>query len=478
FDATVSLTFENLVEGGKKGPKLEVQTSREGFFRFDAVPPGAWSIKAKHPEDAAGVAAGIVVKSNEMSPGVTVTLQTGTKISGIVQTTRGMALENAQVILTQRVLSLTGEDQRVLRKDIPYEEVFTGKDGKFQFEQAAIGFNALLVRLEGFAPERLELTLEKDEKREITISLELGAAIGGLVRTISGRPIQNAEIVLKDPLFSDFKSTAKTTADGRFRITGLRGTRTYSLTAKAANFAPAGPLEIPAGRLENIITLQSGGAITGVVRDFGSGQTVSGIGLMLRSNEGTFPTEQTTATGQGGRYVFEHLPAGSYNVSIFNETLTSEPKLGVAVKVGETTPNIDFSIYPGQTIVGIVADGHTGDRISMATVKLSSRVGPGFLQGKNSNINTDGFSAFRFENLPYGLYSLEATAPGYLRYPGPDATASVRLMPGEAAEPVTLLLSPGGTIHGIVSNAAGEPIAGAEVGLYNAPSVPGGGRID
>src|SRR5690606_7834935 len=92
--------------------------------------------------------------------------------------------------------------------------------------------------------------------------------------------------------------------------------------------------------------------------------------------------------------------------------------------------------------------------------------------------NTDGFGAFRFENLPYGLYSLEATAPGYLRYPGPDATASVRLMPGEAAEPVTLLLSPGGTIHGIVSNAAGEPIAGAEVGLYNAPSVPGGGRID
>ncbi|MDK2971173.1 MAG: hypothetical protein PWP23_928 [Candidatus Sumerlaeota bacterium] len=468
----VRLEFTNLVKDGKPGPELKVLTGETGRFEFPAVPPGTWDVIAEHPSYAVAKTPGLEVQSERETEGVELVMEPALTVKGKARTTTGLNLEGVQLVLARQIVSVARADGEVVATEIPYRETRSNAKGEWQIDRAGPGSHILTASLRGFATERLEFDLAREGANELTVLLSPGANIGGIVRSAKGLPVPSTTITLTDPSDSKFKEEVTTKPDGSFIIGGLRAERTYSLTAKADNFAPAGPIAIPAGRLENLIILESGGAITGMVTSSETGQPLQGIILALESTVSGIPVDQTTSSRSDGTYEFPLLPSGTYNIRVRNDRLTCEPRLGVKVKIPKVTEGINFQLYPGKSITGVVADAATGERIGEATVNLTSSVGPQFLSSSSQKTTTDPGGSFTVENLPYGLYSLDATADGYLRYPGPGGTAEVRLLPDEKPEPVELFLARGGTVSGCVLDASGAPVGGAFVNLYNTPGAP------
>ncbi|MCB2154411.1 carboxypeptidase regulatory-like domain-containing protein [bacterium] len=467
--AEVKLRFEKLIEDGVEAPKLEMLSGENGVFRFDSVPPGPWTVVAEHPGFSLGTKTGVHVKSNAYTGSIEVVMEAALTLKGTVKTPGGQALKDVDVQLAKRLLSIREDSGKVVSFDMPYRSATTDKNGAFTIERTAPGVNIVSASFEGFVTEREELNLEADGDLSIELVLAPSSSIGGTVRTQEGTPVEGAVVTAVDPSDKKTKHEATTQPDGAFLLSGLRGGRTYELTAKAANLAPTGPIEVPAGRLEVVIVLGAGGAITGTITDFTSASPMEGIAVSLRSADGAFSIARLARSGADGTYRIGHLPSGKYDVRIQDEKLTSEPRLGVNVKIPNDTGKIDFVVYEGKTISGTVVEDFTGERIAGARVTLQSQAGAGFLTRSKSEVTTDEFGSFNVENLPFGYYSLEATADGYLASPNPEATADVRLVPGAVVEPVTLLLSRGGTITGQVTDTLGGSLGGAVVQLFNAP---------
>ncbi len=289
------------------------------------------------------------------------------------------------------------------------------------------------------------------------------------MRNEEGRVLSGATVELSDPQDKKISEKVQTGERGEFLFRNLRADRSYVLQASATNYAPSPPITVDSGRLTTVIVLTTGGAISGTVRRLDTGHEAPNIPLLLKSATEGEILQRRTASDSNGVYVFPDLPSGSYNVYVQSESLTSEPKLGVNVKIPQETRDIDFTVYPGEEIRGVVLESQSGERVFAATVKLESQVGPGFLTDQKSSATTDDLGEFRFRNLPRGFYELEASKEDYLRYPGPEARVSVRLIPGEVQEPVTLLLSRGGTITGTVVGPEDGPVQDAVVQLFNAP---------
>lgn len=474
-EATVRLEFEDLKKDGLPAPIIRATSTALGVFDLPKVPPGSWTVVAEHPDFAPGARKGVRVRSGEVTDGIAVAVVATSTITGTVKSSAGLLIDGAELRLSRRLVTVDPAKDEVVRHDFEYASTKTNAKGEFTFEKAAIGAGVIDATYPGYASHREEFTLTRDQKLALAIELEAAAAIGGTVRTTSGRLIAAADIEVTDPSLKDWKATAKSDATGQFLVGGLRNERAYRLTAKRENFAPAGPIEIMSGTLQNIVVLDAGGALTGTVRDYNTRNAVEGIAVVIESTGGAFPIIRRTTSEADGYYGFGLLPAGTYDVRVDSATLTSEPRLGVAVKLAEATQGIDLSVYRGLRVDGIVIDAESSDRIAGATVDLASKSGPGLLKGALTKATTDEIGAFAFENLPYGLFSLSATAPGYV-VPLPtnsDARVEVRLLPNEAVEPVTLALSTGGSISGTVVDPSGTGINDAIVQL-GGPSIPGG----
>lgn len=475
-DATVRLEFEDLKKDGLKAPNLTATSTALGVFDFPKVPPGAWSVVAEHPDYAPGVRKGVRVKSSEVTEGIAVAVVATSVVSGSVKSSAGLLIDGAELRLSRRLVSVDPAKDEVVRNDFEYAKTKTNAKGEFTFEKAAIGAGVLDVTYEGYASERREFTLVRDQKLTLAIELEAAAAVGGVVRTTSGRLIPDVTVELTDAAVKDWKATGKSTAQGQFLVSGLRAERTYRLSAKRENFAPAGPIEVASGTMQNIIVLDAGGALTGKVRDYNTKNAVEGLGVIIESTGTTYPLVRRTASQSDGHYGFGLLPAGTYDVRVDSERLTSEPRLAVAVKLGEETKNIDLNVYAGLRIDGIVIDATSTDRIAGATVDLASKAGPGLLKGAQTKATTNDIGEFAFENLPFGLYSLAATATGYV-VPLPadsEARAEVRLLPNASVDPVVLALSEGGSLSGTVVDGTGVGLDNAIVQL-GGPGIPSGG---
>lgn len=472
-DVEVKLRFENLVEGGMAGPDLNLKSGPAGLVHFAEVPPGSWTAVADHPSYATATLPGIAVQAGEVTEGIELVLEPALKLSGKVQTNSGIALENAEVVLASQKIIVPGAGKEVIKREVPYRKGTTNASGEFSFDRVAPGPAVLIVTLQGFASERIEFDMEAENREGMTVTLVPSASIGGIVRTRTNAPVEGANVELSDPRDASVKKSVKTNPDGSFLIGGLRAERTYVLKASAKNFAPAGPIEVPAGRLETLIVLEAGGAISGLVTSLSTGGTVADILVSLNTAQGALTLERTVATASDGTYRFADLPTGTYNVRVQSDRLTSEPRLGVSVSIPKETGGVNFVVYPGKTIAGTVEDSVTGERIKSAKVSISSRVGPDFLSSQKSSTTTDEGGTFKVENLPHGLYDLSATAEGYLQYPGPEGRAEVRLLPGEIPEPVVLLLARGGIVTGMVRDSKGTAVSGAEVRLYDTPGKPG-----
>jgi hypothetical protein len=149
---------------------------------------------------------------------------------------------------------------------------------------------------------------------------------------------------------------------------------------------------------------------------------------------------------------------------------------GIVVRAGANQPLEGARV----TLVAVTASaspGMTSPIVTSAGGGLPAEValgaGSGNLTSSVPPVTTDASGRFSFQNLPPGLYSLQAFRDGYSRHsygqrtPGGPATA-IRIAAGQSLPSVVLPLVPAGNISGVIRGPEGQPQVGVPVQLLRA----------
>lgn len=469
-DGKVTLTYEEDVPEGEDPPTLVTASSSSGLFEFEQVPPGRWTLMAEKADYGSTSIPSVRIDPAVRNGPIQMALGPELKLSGRVQF-EGRPISGARVSVLRNQVGIHGGETFQLR--IPYGDATTNGEGAFEIGQLPPAKMTLRVEAESFARHQQEVTV-REGLGALSVDLNSESVIAGALRNELGHPVEGAEMTLRVPGSKDKEPYAKVKsgAGGEFLFSRLPANRLFHLFVKAKNYADLGPIDVRSGTTTNVIVLTTGGAIMGRVTDFDTGGPVAGIRVVAVSQDLPNQVLLSSKSNSRGFYRIARLPQGIYNVVINSDRLTSEPREGVKVPTNGVAGGTDFVVYPGLTIEGTVVDGESRERIPNANVTVQSRVGPGLLTARNTNTHTDESGNFMFRNLPQGVYSLQASAEGYMQGVGEDSSRRVELLRGATASPVEIPLYPGGVIEGIVTDPRGTAIDDAVVQLFHASGTP------
>jgi protocatechuate 3,4-dioxygenase beta subunit len=339
--------------------------------------------------------------------------------------------------------------------------------GRYEMVGVEAGSYRLVARHKDFAPELVAgVTVERGGDAHADINLDKGTSvIGRLVagpeQTVPGRvTIQEIDGQAVPWTLGEILR-AEAAADGRFRLEMLPS-GAHVLGVKAPGYSskrvdvnvPSGGRDVDVGDVE----LETGLAIRGRVRD-ASGRPISGaniIGQQARSMPAPYPTPALSETD--GSFVLAGLQPGSYRVSV-----TAQGYAGADRPIEAGAEKVDLVLSPAGSISGAVVDD-TGRPVESFRVNASparrEADAPGtMIMGPRNKIGNGTDGRFLIEDLAEGTYVVAASAPGQ----SSANVSGVKVSAGSTTDAGTIRLSAGGTVRGMVADAAGTPVAGAVI---------------
>ncbi len=244
--------------------------------------------------------------------------------------------------------------------------------------------------------------------------------------------------------------------------------------------------------------LVKGGVISGTVTNARTGEPMARVGVVV---SGARHSVQV-GSDERGRYEATGLPAGAYTLRTFADasgTLQPRPRVldqvykgiecwkdecrgvsgtPVPVSAGRTIGNIDFALAEGGAIAGTVTDAVTGAPVKLSRIEFFS---PDGRQADAASVDAQG--RYASGGLRAGTYFAVAAANWAGRNPlarqlykgRPCAAGACDVTDGTpitvtaatTTSGIDFALTRGGTISGTVTNrSTGQPVPGAEVGVY------------
>ncbi|KAA3604254.1 MAG: hypothetical protein DWQ01_22490 [Planctomycetota bacterium] len=481
------LGFPSLADLSHKGSQGE--TDAGGRYRLGPLPPTRGMIYAGFPGKITGAGASVAI----LEAGVTTEQEAISLHPGHSLQVEVLEFTSQKPLADVRVRYFPGiRNESMFGNMIPWREPEisrTDATGKIRLDGLPAGVVQVRLDGEGFAAleQSVEVQAGSDQNR-VQLFLKAQHSVEGWVRRASdGQAVAAAEVLalpaeeynlmarFTAQVGSDFKT--KSNEEGYFRIDGLPA-GPWRFLAKAEGLAPKGTeaLNLSSGiSPPPVEILLSGGAELEVLVQDSEGQPQPAAILTVFPLNGD--DSRNARTAADGRFLFENLTPGSYQVSV--NSFGTEPEnlfsldfdqaSGISeivnLEEGEREKlvlggRIDYASLEGWTL-------RAGEPVSGITVMLSS--GNNF---KSSVTDADGY--YQIDDIPPGPYFLLA---GELKLGnGAGFTSAVELGPGEQGR-LDLDL-PGSTVKvTVVAEDTGEPLPGITIMMRDAQAKPGGGML-
>lgn len=430
---------------------------------------------------------------------------TGT-LSGTVTNAAQQPIAGVQVVFTNvgtgnSYSASTGADGTYADSGLPagsYQVLFAPNNGQGQnyvYQYYANKSNAA-------AAQAVSVTAGQTVSN-VNATLATGATISGKVTdAATGAPVSGVYVYVYD--YGHYGPNhvntyyATTDSTGAWSLSGYP-TGTYQVQFSpryGANYAsqywkgvtgqdPPTPITLTAGSTTANVdaALNAAGQISGTVTDGITGAPAQGV--YVSALDGSGAQFASTTTDSSGHYTLSGLsPSASYRVEFFpptGSTLAAEfyssgatvaAATPVAVTLGQTTPNINETLSEGASIAGVVTDAATGYPIGNVNLTLFDDSGQQVYTYNGGSTEADG--TYDLTNILPGSYKLEFSSAGALgfQYYNDASTLSaattLTLRAGQAVTNIDAALTPGGTLEGVVTDAAtGQGIADASVGILD-----------
>jgi protocatechuate 3,4-dioxygenase beta subunit len=356
----------------------------------------------------------------------------------------------------------------------PYErQPFHAEDGSFVLEDVPAGRWMVEAFAPGFqAGSAAAVTVGEGEASDaVEVRLSKGGAVSGRVlESRTGRPILDATVRIEPSggerrmgmmrMGGEGDDETSTDADGRYELSGL-APGTWVLTASHPEWSESTTtVEVKDAPASADVRLGRGGSIGGTV--LGGARPVAGAQVTLSPagesgmRMGGFMGggEQSALTDEGGRFRFDRLNPGRYQLSAALRDQTSAP--ADAVLTGDDSQDVQLTLAAGALLKGVVS-GLADNQLTGVTVSASG-------QDYFASARTGAGGVFELSGVPEGLITLRANAGDFLTS-SRSASATVTIGPGQAEAAAEIVFEAGYRVDGHVTR-GGKPVPDAMVSAF------------
>ncbi|MBL4848511.1 MAG: carboxypeptidase regulatory-like domain-containing protein [Planctomycetes bacterium] len=311
---------------------------------------------------------------------------------------------------------------------------------------------------QGFRTTSETILLSSGESRELTISLEVGLAISGHVRSRSGKPIGEAHVsAFSMGGQSRRQIQATSDAQGAFTLRGLEDA-SYQVSAYAEgyeyNYRQARSVR-PGGE-PLVILLDDTYHVRGRVLGPDGQPAAQGLQVSAKNTKQRYSAVAAASTGEGGTFDLAGLSAGTHVITVSGGDMTTLDPVTVVIKSADVE-GVEVKVASGASAKVVVTDRG----IPVAGVSLSVASGVdlannyfGRRMAQTGGQETDEKGVFVLKGLAPGEYEISARKEGF-------APAKAVLVVDSDQEPrdVRIALVAGAVLQCRVLHADGTPFA-------------------
>ncbi len=476
----------NALEGAEGRSKSDA----EGRFHIGGLGKGPFTLRAHAPVPGAAKDEQQSARVDGITPGtldVALVLREGAHVRGRVVDEAAQPVAKFRVRLQHEgkgMLAALGQDSEERAIDEPA--------GSFDVGGLSEGNWKLWISAEHFAPsEARSLTLPlAPDAPALEIVLAKSSSVSGRVVAADGSAVSGADVRIDagGPNWQRQMSGAPPDPEtqsgegGAFVLEGLRPGH-VSLVASARDQARSLPvaLELVGGAetKDVVLQLRAGGSISGEVFDE-SGKPVAG--MLVQATELARYDQRASSSDGEGRFRFEHLEPGTYQVVAFAskalgkagsdsgaEFLSSMKTASANVRDGEDT-HVVLGAPPADPVQVVGRVVHAGQPYTGALVSFVHE-GKDVL-AKMKNVSVDAQGAFEVRLDEPGRYSVSVQ-----RITGgmgqQNTVEFLREVPKEKRFEMVLEM-PTGRVSGKVLDPEGNPAKGERVSMHPRAALVGG----
>jgi uncharacterized GH25 family protein len=344
----------------------------------------------------------------------------------------------------------------------------TPESGRLDLAVPAAGVDLRLATADGRRMIYRLRAAKPDEKGPAVIVLQPAVPASGRIVAADGRPIAGALAWLAD----DVGVVVRAGQDGRIQIPDLPEEGSTLFAAAAGFFAAEG--RAAASHLPTLV-LKARLRTSGVVVDE-AGRPVAGAALKASPLPGPralrtpalYQSGSFARSAASGRFQLAKIAPGiAYDLRINRDGYAPVRQELPPRAAGSPSPEMRIVLHAGRAASGRVTDAG-GRPVAGAQVSLQAAA-PAGLAARLRAVRdperypgspSDATGRFELRDLPAGTFDLLVRAPGF----APLTLPSLAVPEGKGTTDLgTVALGPGAALQGLVVDAQGDPIAGAEV---------------